>query len=122
MPGIQFKLWPLYAVTRHPMVQIPAGQIGVVIAQVGAPLPVGAKSAVYKPHSAISTTSRPSSTGRPERRAAPGAAARHGGADPSGRLPGHHQATPSTACRSTRNMRALDAQGGLKPASFGLSP
>ncbi len=49
MPGIQFKLWPLYDVTRHPMVQIPAGQIGVVIAQVGMPLPVGAKSGVFKP-------------------------------------------------------------------------
>jgi regulator of protease activity HflC (stomatin/prohibitin superfamily) len=49
MPGIQFKLWPLYDVTRHPMVQIPAGQIGVVIAQVGMPLPIGAKSGVYKP-------------------------------------------------------------------------
>jgi regulator of protease activity HflC (stomatin/prohibitin superfamily) len=49
MPGVQFKLWPLYVVTRHPMVQIPAGQIGVVIAQVGDPLPVGAKSAVYRP-------------------------------------------------------------------------
>ena len=49
MPGLRFKLWPLYTVTRHPMVQIPAGQVGVVIAQVGAPLPIGAKSAVYKP-------------------------------------------------------------------------
>ncbi len=49
MPGVQFKLWPVYDVTRHPMVQIPAGQIGVVIAQVGASLPVGAKSGVYKP-------------------------------------------------------------------------
>jgi hypothetical protein len=48
MPGIQFKLWPLYDVTHHPMVQIPAGQIGVVIAQVGASLPVGAKSGIYK--------------------------------------------------------------------------
>ena len=49
MPGIQLKLWPVYDVTRHPMVQIPAGQIGLVIAQVGASLPVGAKSGVYKP-------------------------------------------------------------------------
>jgi len=49
MPGIQLKFWPLFDVTRHPMVQIPAGQIGVVIAQVGDPLPVGAKSGVYKP-------------------------------------------------------------------------
>jgi hypothetical protein len=48
MPGLRFKLWPLYTVTRHPMVQIPAGQIGVVIAQVGAALPIGAKSARYQ--------------------------------------------------------------------------
>src|SRR5579863_4083747 len=48
-PGLRFKLWPLYVVSRHPMVQIPAGQIGVVIAQAGAPLPIGAKSAVFKP-------------------------------------------------------------------------
>ncbi len=48
MPGIQFKFWPLYDVSRHPRVQIPAGQIGVVIAQVGEPLPVGAKSGVFK--------------------------------------------------------------------------
>jgi regulator of protease activity HflC (stomatin/prohibitin superfamily) len=49
MPGLRFKLWPLYVVTRHQMVQIPAGQIGVVVAQVGAALPIGAKSAIYKP-------------------------------------------------------------------------
>jgi len=49
MPGIQLKFWPLYDVTRHPMVQIPSGQIGVVIAQVGIPLPVGAKSGLYRP-------------------------------------------------------------------------
>jgi regulator of protease activity HflC (stomatin/prohibitin superfamily) len=49
MAGLRFKLWPLYTVTRHPMVQIPAGQIGVAVAQVGATLPIGAKSAVYKP-------------------------------------------------------------------------
>lgn len=48
MPGLQFALWPIYTVEKFPWVQIPAGQIGVVIAQVGAPLPVGAKSAVYK--------------------------------------------------------------------------
>ncbi len=49
MAGLRFKLWPIYTVTRHPMVQIPAGQIGVVVAQVGAGLPIGAKSAIYKP-------------------------------------------------------------------------
>src|SRR5215207_5808757 len=49
MPGLRFKLWPIYNVKKFPWVQIPAGQIGVVIAQVGSPLPIGAKSAIYKP-------------------------------------------------------------------------
>ncbi len=49
MPGLRFRLWPLYGVEKFPWVQIPAGQIGVVMAQVGNPLPVGAKSAIYKP-------------------------------------------------------------------------
>ncbi len=47
--GLWFKLWPIYKVTRHPMVQVPAGEIGVVIAQVGASLKEGQKSGVYKP-------------------------------------------------------------------------
>lgn len=47
MPGIRFKLWPIFSVSKHPWVQVPAGEIGVIIAQVGAPLPVGAKSAAY---------------------------------------------------------------------------
>src|SRR5579872_5078660 len=45
MPGWNFKLWLLYAVEKHPWVQVRAGEIGVVVAQVGRPLPVGAKSA-----------------------------------------------------------------------------
>ena len=49
MPGLRFKLWPIYTVRKHPWVQVPAGEIGVVIAQVGEPLPIGAKSAIYKP-------------------------------------------------------------------------
>jgi regulator of protease activity HflC (stomatin/prohibitin superfamily) len=49
MPGLRFKLWPVYAVRKYPWVQVPAGEIGVVIAQVGAALPIGAKSAAYKP-------------------------------------------------------------------------
>lgn len=49
MPGFPFKLWPLYKVERHPWVQIPPGEIGLVVAQIGGPLPIGAKSAVYKP-------------------------------------------------------------------------
>ena len=49
MPGLRFKLWPMYGVKKFPWVQVPAGEIGVVIAQVGAQLPVGAKSAIYRP-------------------------------------------------------------------------
>jgi len=49
MPGLRFKFWILYKVGKFPWVQIPAGEIGVVIAQVGSPLPIGAKSAVFKP-------------------------------------------------------------------------
>jgi uncharacterized membrane protein YqiK len=49
MPGLRFKLWPVFTVSRFPWVQVPAGETGVVIAQVGGPLPIGNKSAVYKP-------------------------------------------------------------------------
>jgi len=48
MPGLRWKWWPIYKVEKHPWVQVPAGQIGVVIAQVGGPLSIGAKSGVYK--------------------------------------------------------------------------
>jgi regulator of protease activity HflC (stomatin/prohibitin superfamily) len=49
MPGLRFKFWPVFGVKKYPWVQVPAGEIGVVIAQVGAPLPIGAKSATYRP-------------------------------------------------------------------------
>jgi uncharacterized membrane protein YqiK len=49
MPGLRFKLWPVYGVKKYPWVQVPAGEIGVVIAQVGGPLPIGTKSGIYKP-------------------------------------------------------------------------
>jgi uncharacterized membrane protein YqiK len=49
MPGLRFKFVLVYAVTKHPWVQVPAGQIGIVIAQIGQPLPVSAKSAIYAP-------------------------------------------------------------------------
>ncbi len=48
MPGWRFKFWIVYSVANYPWVQVPAGEIGVVVAQVGKPLPVGAKSAEYK--------------------------------------------------------------------------
>jgi uncharacterized membrane protein YqiK len=49
MPGMRFKLWPVFTVAKFPWVQVPAGEIGVVIAQLGRPLPIGAKSARYQP-------------------------------------------------------------------------
>jgi uncharacterized membrane protein YqiK len=55
MPGLRFKFLLFYAVTKHPWVQIPAGQIGVVIAQIGEALPIGAKSAIYTPQFGIFT-------------------------------------------------------------------
>jgi uncharacterized membrane protein YqiK len=58
MPGLRFKFYWFYAVTKHPWVQVPAGQIGVVIAQIGEPLPIGAKSAVYTPQFGIFTDLR----------------------------------------------------------------
>ena len=49
MPGWHFKNWIIFSVEKFPWVQVPAGEIGVVIAQIGSPLPSGAKSAIYKP-------------------------------------------------------------------------
>jgi hypothetical protein len=49
MPGWRFKFWIVYRVAKVPWVQVPAGEIGVVIAQAGQPLPIGAKSARYRP-------------------------------------------------------------------------
>jgi hypothetical protein len=48
MPGFRFKFWILYGVRKFSWVQVPAGEIGVVISQIGNPLPVGAKSAIYR--------------------------------------------------------------------------
>jgi regulator of protease activity HflC (stomatin/prohibitin superfamily) len=49
MPGIAFCLWPINRVEKHPWVQIATGEIGLVVSQVGAPLPTGWKSGIYKP-------------------------------------------------------------------------
>jgi hypothetical protein len=48
MAGLRWKSFLIYSVEKYPWVQVPAGEIGVVIAQVGGPLPIGAKSAVYR--------------------------------------------------------------------------
>src|SRR4029453_5812305 len=49
MPGLRFRLGPISPVRPPPWVQVPAGEIGVMISQVGRPLPIGAKSARYHP-------------------------------------------------------------------------
>lgn len=48
MPGFRFKFWLMYRVEKHPWVQVPANEIGIVFAQIGKSLPQGAKSAAYK--------------------------------------------------------------------------
>src|SRR5215813_3708575 len=40
MPGLRWKLWPVFSVQKFPWVQVPAGEIGVVIAQKGVQRPV----------------------------------------------------------------------------------
>ena len=122
MPGIQFKLWPLYDVTRHPMVQIPAGQIGVVIAQVGASLPVGAKSAIYKPifgnFQDVTTFVNDEGQKGVQRLVLP-----------LGTVVPIHPVGFLVITRETvygvpvdEKYALLERQGGLKPESFGLEP
>ena len=48
LPGLRFKFWPIFKVDKMPWVQVSGDEIGVVISQVGFPLPDGAKSAIYK--------------------------------------------------------------------------
>ena len=122
MPAIQFKLWPVYDVTRHPMVQIPAGQIGVVIAQVGASLPVGAKSSVYKPQFGNFLDLESFVSGGGEK-----------GVQrlvlPPGTVVPIHPVGFLVITRDTvygvpidEKYAALEQKGGLKPESFGLEP
>ncbi|MFA7308804.1 MAG: SPFH domain-containing protein [Patescibacteria group bacterium] len=49
MPGLRFVLWPIFRAKRCPWVQIPADEKGVVISQIGEPLPNGTRSGIYKP-------------------------------------------------------------------------
>jgi regulator of protease activity HflC (stomatin/prohibitin superfamily) len=53
MPGWRFKFWVLYSIEKFSWVQVPAGKIGVVIAQIGESPPIGAKSARYNPEAKI---------------------------------------------------------------------
>ncbi len=53
MPGWRLKFWVLYSIEKFPWVQVPPGQIGVVIAQIGESPPIGAKSAIFNPEAKI---------------------------------------------------------------------
>src|SRR3954447_4988876 len=122
MPGLRFKLWPMFGVKKFPWVQVPAGEIGVVIAQVGDPLPIGAKSAVYKPELANFSNLRTfvESGGQKgvQRPVLP----------PGTLVPVHPVAflvlTPQTVYGLPVSPELADqARGGLiTPESFGLSP
>ena len=98
MPGLRFKLCLVYAVTKHPWVQVPAGQIGVVIAQVGEP---AHRRQIGGVPAGIRQFQRPEDLrrkGRAEGRATAGAVAGHAGADSPRGVPGDHQARRSSAC------------------------
>ena len=58
MPGLRFVFWPVFSIRKYPWVQIPAGEIGVVVSQTGRSLPIGAKSAKYKPEFGNFTNTR----------------------------------------------------------------
>jgi regulator of protease activity HflC (stomatin/prohibitin superfamily) len=58
MPGWHIKLWVVFIVEKHPWVQVRAGEIGVIIAQAGRPLPIGAKSAESVSHLNLITNVR----------------------------------------------------------------
>ncbi len=58
MPGLQWNLRFLYRVETFPWMQVPDGEIGVVIAQVGRAFQIGAKSAAYKRELGIFTDLR----------------------------------------------------------------
>src|SRR5260370_19147792 len=50
MPGVRFKLWPNYTVTRYPWVQVPAGGVSGAISQHGERWATRARAAADTPH------------------------------------------------------------------------
>src|SRR6266581_546708 len=119
MPGVRFNLWPTYVVMRFPWVQVPAGDIGVVISQIGEPLPTGAKSAVYRPEFGNFTDPRAFVDGKGQKGVqrqvlAPGTLA-----------PIHPIAFLVVTASKAYGLpvdRQIVARGPLAPASFGMQP
>jgi len=119
MPGVRFKLWPTYAVVKYPWVQVPAGEIGVVISQIGRPLATGSKSAVYRPEFGSFTNL----AGFLE---AGGQKGVQRPVLPPGTLAPIHPVAFLVVTATKAYGLPVDAQlvgrGPLSPASFGLSP
>src|SRR6184192_1113619 len=119
MPGVRFKLWPNYTVTRYPWVQVPAGEIGVVISQIGERLPTGAKSAVYRPEFGNFTDLHAFLNGGGQK------GVQRPVLPPGTLAPIHPIAflviTPSKAYGRPVDLQVL-ARGPLSPESFGLKP
>ena len=119
MPGVRFKLWPRYAIAKHPWVQVPAGEIGVVISQIGERLPTGAKSAVYRPEFANFTNLR----GFLENGGQKGV--QRPVLPPGSLVPIHPVAFLVVTATKTYGLpinRTVMAAGPLTPESFGLTP
>jgi uncharacterized membrane protein YqiK len=123
-PGLRFKLWPVFNVKKYPWVQVPAGEIGVVIAQVGAPLPIGAKSAIYKTEFENFSNLRRFVDG------GGGKGVQRPVLPPGTLLPIHPVAFLIVTSRKVYGLpvspelteRAKSTGGQLRPESFGLSP
>lgn len=123
MPGFRFKLWLLYSVEKFPWVQVPAGEIGVVVAQVGRPLPIGAKSAHFKPEFGNFTNLPQFIMGGGEK------GVQRPVLPPGTLLPIHPVAFLVITKREVHGVPISpelksrgDARGRLSPASFGLAP
>ena len=121
MPGLRFKFCLIYAVQKHPWVQVPAGQIGVVIAQVGAPTPIGAKSGdIQSRVRQLHRRFKLRGERRPERRPATCSFARHAGPYSSRSLSRHHQAAGLRRAHHRRLPRLGRSEGpayvcGVRP-------
>src|SRR5438270_10162318 len=119
MPGVRFKLWPTYAVIKHPWVQVPAGEIGVVISQIGRPLATGSKSAAYSPEFGNCTNLRAFLEGGGQKGVQRPVL-------PPGTLAPIHPVAFLVVTATKAYGLPVDAQlitrGPLSPSSFGLSP
>ena len=123
-PGLRFKLWPIFAVKKYPWVQVPAGEIGVVIAQVGERLPIGAKSAIYKEEFGNFASMRAFVDGGGQK------GVQRPVLPPGTLLPVHPVAFLVVTTRKVYGLtvspelkeRARATGGVLRPESFGLSP